>query len=96
MYYTWEEQTLKLRVTLQPNAKQDEVVGPFEDTIKIRIQAPAQENKANQYLIALLAKWFSVPKSAITLEKGQQSRVKRLRIENPKTCPNWIERNERS
>jgi uncharacterized protein len=88
--FSWQGSTLVLDVYVCPNAKSDEFIGPYEGAIKIKITAPAKENKANTHIIKLLSKCFNVPKSAVTLVKGLQSKQKRFHINNPKSLPDWI------
>jgi uncharacterized protein (TIGR00251 family) len=72
---------------LQPGAKRSEFVGLHGERIKIRLNAPPVDGKANSQLIAFLSKAFAVPKNAIQIESGELSRQKRLRISNPKLIP---------
>lgn len=88
-YFYWEKDHLHLRLYVGPNAKQDEAVGVVDGVFKIKISAPAQENKANAYLCNLLSQWFGVPKSRVKLLKGQSSRYKEVAIISPKKFPNW-------
>ena len=44
------------------------------------IRAPAVDGKANEHLIVYLSEVLQLPKSAITLLKGQTSRIKCLDI----------------
>ena len=81
---------LILNLYIQPNARQDKVVGLYNNRIKVQIAAPAVDNKANVHLQAWLAKEFSVAKSAVTLLKGEHSRQKTFRILNPKKMPAWV------
>ncbi len=48
--------------------------------LKVRLQAPAVENRANEKLIAFLASLLKTPKSAVRLLSGERSRVKRVEI----------------
>jgi len=70
-----------IRVHIIPSAKLDTVVGKHGDAIKIKLQAPAVEGKANTALRGFLAKKLSVPKRAIVLERGEKSRDKLIRID---------------
>lgn len=79
---TLKTQDLCLNVYIQPNASKSEIVGQHDGKLKIRIKAPALENKANQELIRFLAKEFKIPKSQIEIIKGQNSRNKTLCIRN--------------
>ena len=89
MYYHWQNDTLILQVHLQPNAKQDEIVGVHGDYLKIRIKAPPTEGEANNRLIKFLAEQFDVPQEQIKLLGGKQSRYKRLAIKAPKKIINY-------
>jgi len=70
-----------IRVHVIPNAKVAKVVGEHGDAIKIKLQAPAIEGKANAALRRFLAETLSIPQRAIVLERGERSRDKVLRIE---------------
>lgn len=82
---TWlrlgKDGTVLLTVHVQPKASRAKVAGLFGDeAVKICITAPPVDGKANEALIAFLAKLFKLPKSAITLDAGQQSRTKQFRL----------------
>ncbi len=70
-----------LTVHIQPNAKKSEIVKWLdEDTIKIKIAAPAVDGKANQALIEFLAEHFAKPKSSIRIVRGLTTRMKQIQI----------------
>jgi uncharacterized protein (TIGR00251 family) len=70
-----------IRVHLIPNAKIDKVVGEHGNAIKIKLRAPAVEGKANAALRRFLAEKLSISQRAITLERGERSRDKVIRID---------------
>lgn len=72
---------VNIRVT--PNAKNDEISGPYGEGVKIRLRAPAVEGKANQALIAFLAKTFGVSRSSVRIAGGDKARNKRVEIHGP-------------
>lgn len=72
---------VRLKVHIQPQATKSEVVGPHNGALKIRIQAPPVDGKANQTLIEFLAKKLGIPKRQIHLIHGDTSRQKTLLIE---------------
>ena len=47
--------TVVFSVRLQPRASRDEVVGEVQGALKIRVQAPAVDGRANEGLIDLMA-----------------------------------------
>ena len=72
---------LQLTVHVQPGAKTTSCAGIHGDALKIRLQAPPVDGKANQALIAWLSKTLGCPQSAIELIRGQTNRRKTLSIE---------------
>jgi uncharacterized protein len=68
-------------VRVQPRASKDEVVGVIDGVLKIRLRAPALENRANEALVELLARLLKTPKSAVRILSGERSRNKRVEIE---------------
>jgi len=81
-----------LHVQVQPRASTDAVAGVIGNYLKIRITAPPVEGRANEHLIAYLAKLFGIPKNKVILERGDSAKHKVLRICSPKKLPDFIER----
>ena len=69
-----------LAVRAQPGAKKTAVMGVYgegsEGQLKVAVQAPPIEGRANQALVEFLAELFSVPKARIELISGELSRGK--------------------
>jgi uncharacterized protein len=79
----WLKQTstgIALSLHCQSGAKQTKAVGLHDGALKISLQAPALENKANELLLAWLSKQLKVPQKQIQLLSGQNSRIKRVEI----------------
>lgn len=72
--------TLSLNVRVQPRASKDEIVGTMQGALKIRLTAPALENRANEALIEFLADSLRIPKAAVRIQSGEHSRTKRVEI----------------
>lgn len=72
--------TLLLRLLVQPRASKNELAGVHNDALKLRLTTPPVEGRANQAVIAFLAKRLHLPKSALTIKSGQQSREKQVVI----------------
>jgi uncharacterized protein (TIGR00251 family) len=70
-----------VRFHVVPNAKVDIVVGQHGGAIKIKLRAPAVEEKANAALVTFLANRLHVPAREIVLVHGRRSRDKLIRIE---------------
>ena len=66
---------------LQPGAKRSAICGMFGDALKIAIQAPPVDGKANSALREFLADRLKLPTAAVTLVSGASGRDKRVRVE---------------
>ena len=70
-----------VRVRVKPRASREKIEGPSpEGSLTIKLTSPPVDNRANQELIALLAKKLRVPKSAILIQSGERSRNKSVFI----------------
>ncbi len=76
-----------LRIKVIPRSKTNEIIEIIKDdkkeeTIKIRIKAPPEKNKANQELIKFLSKELQIPKSNFKIISGKHEQIKLIKIEN--------------
>jgi len=69
-----------LAVRVQPRASKTEISGVMEGALKVRLQAPALEDRANEALCEFLAQLLKTPKSAVRILSGHRSRSKRVEI----------------
>jgi uncharacterized protein (TIGR00251 family) len=69
-----------LRLKIVPNARRSEVVGEHGDALKIKIQAPAMDGKANAALLEFLAEALQIPTRTLELTAGEKSRDKTVAI----------------
>jgi len=69
-----------LAVRAQPGAKKTAIVGVYGEgdgaQLKISVQAPPVEGRANEALIAFLVETFGIPKRSVELVSGESSRSK--------------------
>jgi|SRR5215469_299006 len=72
--------TVTFGVRVQPRASKDEIAGTIQGTLKIRLQAPAAENRANEALIEFFAGLLKTSKSAVRIRSGEHARTKRVEI----------------
>lgn len=72
------ETTLKVRVV--PNARRNEIVGAYGDAVKVKVQAPAMDGKANAALLEFLASQLGLPVSDLQVVQGGKSRSKVIAI----------------
>jgi uncharacterized protein len=69
-----------LRVKVAPRASRSSVNGVHDGALKVSLTAPPIEGAANAALCALLSQLLRVPKRAIEITQGQQSKLKTVRI----------------
>lgn len=67
-------------VRVQPRASKDEVAGEMGGALKVRLRAPAVEDRANEALVEFLAGLLKTSRSAVSILSGERSRVKRIEI----------------
>jgi len=71
---------LILKLHVQPAARKSGIVGRHGDALKVRVAAPAVDNKANAALIELLSASLGIPRSAIVIRRGAAGRRKVVEV----------------
>ena len=81
-----------LQVWLKPGGKKNRLVGRHGHAVKIEVQAPAREERANQALIDFLAEKLHLRRNQITILQGEHSRQKVLQLRgiDPEDLQAWI------
>jgi uncharacterized protein (TIGR00251 family) len=63
-----------------PNAKRTEVDGLHDGALRVRLAAPPIDGRANEALVAWLAKSLGVPRRGVELLRGESGRRKQAAI----------------
>lgn len=64
-----------------PRASRNEIIGWSDDGIlKIKLNAPPVDGKANRALVEFLSEESDIPKSSFSIVRGESARLKRIRI----------------
>ena len=84
-----DKTTWCLNIHVQPKAKKTEVAGKYGDFLKLRIQAPPVDNKANSAVARFLAERLGLKKNAVYIFKGHKSRDKTFMVEAEQE-PDWF------
>ena len=81
-WYRYDASARRLSLTLhaQPGASKNEIVGLHGGALKVRLAAPAVDNKANAALIELLSEILGVPRSNISITRGTTGRRKVVEV----------------
>jgi uncharacterized protein (TIGR00251 family) len=82
---------LVLDVRVQPRASRSEIAGLHGDRLRIRLQAPPVDGKANAALVEFVAGLFAIPRARVTIEHGLAARDKRLRLQGVPSLPAPLE-----
>jgi uncharacterized protein (TIGR00251 family) len=69
-----------IAVHAAPRASKDAIAGTHGDALKVRLNAPPVDGKANDRLLKFLAEKLGVPSAALTLLRGQSSREKQVLV----------------
>ena len=72
--------TFRIAVSVQAKAKVNDVVSLPDGTLKVRVTAPAVDDKANEAVHALLAKVLGLAKLDVAIVSGHRSRRKVLEV----------------
>jgi uncharacterized protein len=77
---------MKISIKVTPNAKHNEIVDDVTDMLgarclRVKVNQPPEDGKANKAAIELLAKYFKIRKSAISIVSGATSRNKIVEID---------------
>ena len=78
--YDAGRQCLILTLHVQPNARSSGFAGLHGDAVKVRIAAPATDNKANLELMRFLSETCRLPRSSIAIRHGSTGRRKVVEI----------------
>jgi len=70
---------MKISVRVRPNSKKEEISREGDGFI-VRVKEPPQEGRANQAVIKLLAGYFGVPTSRVSIVTGLSSKDKVIGI----------------
>src|SRR5258705_5521908 len=75
-----QEGSVIFPVRVQPRASKDEIAGVMNGALKVRLRAPALEDRANESLCEYLAELLTTPKAAVSILSGHPSRSKRVEV----------------
>ncbi|MGZ3184227.1 MAG: DUF167 domain-containing protein [Telluria sp.] len=81
---------VRIAVQVQPGAKKTEAVGLHGDALKLKLQAPPIEGRANEALVRYLADTLGVPRSAVEITHGHTNRRKLVEVEAEGLSPEAV------
>ena len=76
-----------LQVKVRPQARESRLDDAGDGTWRAQLKAPPVDGKANEELIALVARHFGVRRSDVSIQSGAAARLKRVRVEGVEAAP---------
>jgi uncharacterized protein (TIGR00251 family) len=73
----------QLQLSVSPNAKRTAADGLHDGCLRVRLNAPPVDGKANDALRAWLARELGLPQRAVTLLRGESARRKTVHLDAP-------------
>lgn len=77
---------MKIQVKVLPKASRVKIE-PFNQGLKVHLNSPAAEGRANKELIEVLSEYYNTKKYNITIVKGKNKRDKVVEIDGVKKNP---------
>jgi uncharacterized protein (TIGR00251 family) len=81
-----------LEVRVQPRASRNEFAGLMGERLRVRLNAPPVDGRANAALVDFVAEACGLPRARVTLDRGTTGRDKRLRLHGLATIPPALQR----
>jgi hypothetical protein len=79
---------VRLALRVQPGARRCAVVGEYGERLKVAVQAPPSDGRANEALLAYLATCLEIRIGALRLVAGVASRDKSVQVDcDPSEAP---------
>jgi uncharacterized protein (TIGR00251 family) len=69
-----------LKIKVEPRSSKSGVVGPYGDALKVKLNSPPVEGKANRELVEVLAREFGISRKDVEIISGQSSKNKTVRL----------------
>lgn len=75
-----EKEGISIKISVIPNSSKTFVVGILDGALKIKLNSPPIEGRANKEVIEFLSKLLGVPKTSISILRGDKNKLKTLQI----------------
>jgi len=76
-----EMAAVTLQVKVKPNARTSELVQAADGTWLARLKSAPVDGKANEELVALVARQFKCPRASVSIKAGASGRTKLVKVE---------------
>lgn len=69
---------IRFKVCVIPNSSASKIVEITEEYIKMKLNSPPVEGKANKEVIVILSKFLKIPKGNINIINGEKNKIKTI------------------
>ena len=73
---------IRFSAIIQPRSSKNEVIGIYNDALKIRLTSPPVDGEANKACMIFFAKWLGISPSKISIVQGLSSKNKTIEVED--------------
>lgn len=93
-WYRVKKDGVELFIEVKLHSKTTQLLGVFNNRLKIAVNAPPVDGKANQKIIDFLANFFALAKNSIKIIRGKTARKKvvMLPLSDIKRIIDFVER----
>src|ERR1700730_12324752 len=75
---------LSFLVRVPPRASRNEIDGEWQGALRVRLNVPPVDGRANEALRRFLAHCLNVPLAAVKIASGHRGRLKRIEVQGAK------------
>ena len=75
-----------LQLWVQPRASRNEILGYYQEGLRVRVTAAPTQGEANRMCREVLAEALEIPPSRVEILSGHRARRKRVRVEGVETA----------
>jgi hypothetical protein len=79
-FFEVKDGRVSLRVRVKPRASKSAVLGVRAGELEVAVRAAPVDGRANEELVRVLAEHFEIPKSTVSIARGQSGRSKIVRL----------------
>ena len=78
------QEGVKISLFVQPNAPKSQIVGEYNNQLKIKIKAPPVDGKANEAIIEFFSELLGIPQNRVEILRGDKSKGKVILVHGMK------------
>ena len=71
-----------IQIKVKPNARERRLEELSDGTWLAQVRAPPRAGRANEELVALVARHFKLPKTQVSIKRGSSGRMKLVQIDD--------------